>query len=90
MVCTPTHPDPSRPAERVAILRWTAGLGAVTAESLAERHGIAVASARAHLGGAERHGLLARCRPLAAGRPCIPPPAMDCGSPAPAAWSRAG
>jgi hypothetical protein len=70
MVCAHTHPHPQPPAERVAILRWAAGLGAVTAEALAERHCIAVASARARLGSAERHGLLARCRPLA-GRPAL-------------------
>ncbi len=64
MVCAHIHHNPLPSAERVAILRWTAGLGAVTVEALAERHSIAVASARARLGGAERDGLLARCRPL--------------------------
>jgi hypothetical protein len=70
MVCAHTNPNPQPPAERVAILRWIAGLGAVTAEAVAERHDLAVASARARLGVAERHGLLMRCRPLV-GRPAL-------------------
>jgi hypothetical protein len=57
-------------AERLEILRWTAGLGAVTAEALAERRGIAVASARARLLAAERRGFLRRWRPLVA-RPAL-------------------
>jgi hypothetical protein len=52
------------PPEREAIVRWTARMGAVTAEALAFRHGISVASARARLLGAERAGLLSRRRPL--------------------------
>jgi hypothetical protein len=52
------------PPEREAIIRWTARMGAITAEALAYRHGISVASARARLLGAERARLLARQRPL--------------------------
>jgi hypothetical protein len=50
--------------ERVAILQWTARVGAVTAEALAHRQGISVASARARLRAAERARLLVRQRPL--------------------------
>lgn len=52
-------------ARRVSIVRWAAQLGAITAEALAEREGASVASARAQLAAAERHGLLVRHRPLA-------------------------
>jgi hypothetical protein len=56
----------SSPSEaRAEILRWTAGLGAVTAEALAIRLQIGVGSARARLLSAARDGLLARHRPLA-------------------------
>jgi hypothetical protein len=51
-------------------VQWTAGIGAVTAEALAERRGATVASARARLLAAERHGLLQRRRPLA-GQPAL-------------------
>jgi hypothetical protein len=51
-------------AQRLAMLRWTAGLGAVTAEALAEIDGCSVASARARLGASEGLGLLSRSRPL--------------------------
>jgi hypothetical protein len=40
--------------ERVAIVQWTARIGAVTAEALADRLDTTVASARARLLGAER------------------------------------
>ncbi len=50
--------------ERVAILRWTAGLGAVTAEALAQRQRSTVASARALLLAAERAGQVVRRRVL--------------------------
>jgi len=53
-------------AERFAILRWIAGIGAATAEALAEREGLTVSSARGRLAAAEREGLLASRRPLAA------------------------
>jgi hypothetical protein len=56
--------------ERVAVLQWTARLGAVTAEALAGREGTTVASARARLGAAERGRLLAR-RDLLAGQPAL-------------------
>ena len=58
------------PPEREAIIRWTARMGAVTAEALAYRHGISVASARARLLGAERARLLSRRRPLT-GQPAL-------------------
>ena len=64
------HNNPSASAERVAIVRWAAGLGAVTAESVAEHLGIGVASARGRLLAAEGAGLLKRCRPLV-GRPAL-------------------
>ncbi len=51
--------------ERVAIVEWTARMGAITVEALAARQGIAVASARAHLGVLERARWLSRVRPLA-------------------------
>ncbi len=50
--------------EQIELLRWTASLGAVTAEALALRLGLSVASARARLSVARRAGLLARERPL--------------------------
>jgi hypothetical protein len=61
-----TVPSP----ERAAILQWTARIGAVTAEALAHRHGISVASARARLRAAERARLVVRRRPLA-GQPAL-------------------
>jgi hypothetical protein len=60
---------PLSPA-RLALLRWIAGIGAVTAEALAAREGLTVNSARARLASARRVGLLARHRPLAA-RPAL-------------------
>ncbi len=51
-------------APQAAILEWTAGIGAVTAEALALREGRSVRSARAHLLAAERAGMLTRERPL--------------------------
>jgi hypothetical protein len=56
--------------ERVAILQWTARMGAVTAEALADREGRTVASARARLQGAERDRLL-RCRRPLVGQPAL-------------------
>lgn len=56
--------------ERAAILQWTARIGAVTAEALAHRHGISVASARARLRAVERARLVVRRRPLA-GQPAL-------------------
>lgn len=51
--------------EQLAILRWTACLGAVTAEALAQREDRTLASARARLSAGVRAGLLARKRVLA-------------------------
>jgi hypothetical protein len=56
--------------EQIEIVRWTASLGAVTAEALARRTGVSVASARAKLLAARRRKLLASVRPLA-GRPML-------------------
>jgi hypothetical protein len=53
-----------------AILDWTARLGAVTAEALAERHGCGLASARGQLLGARQAGLIECWRPLHA-RPAL-------------------
>jgi hypothetical protein len=60
----------SQPPERIAIVRWAAGLGAVTAESLAEHLGVGAASARGRLRAAEAERLLQRRRPLT-GRPAL-------------------
>jgi hypothetical protein len=51
--------------ERIDLLCWTAGLGAVTSESLACRRLVSVASARAMLTAAVRAKQLVRHRPLA-------------------------
>jgi hypothetical protein len=51
---------------RADLIHWTAGLGAVTAESLARREGSSVATARARLTAAVRAGQLVRHRPLTA------------------------
>jgi hypothetical protein len=56
--------------ERVAILQWTARMGAVTAEALAEREGASVASARMRLLAATREGLL-ECRKPLTGSPAL-------------------
>ncbi len=50
--------------ERVAIMQWTARMGAVTAEALADRLGVTIASARGRLQTLERAGWLSRTRPL--------------------------
>jgi hypothetical protein len=50
--------------ERLAMLRWTVRMGAVTAEALAHREGVSVASARGKLSRARREGLLVGQRPL--------------------------
>jgi hypothetical protein len=55
---------------RVAVVQWTARLGAVTAEALAVRDRTSVAAARARLSVLEREGWLARERPLA-GQPAL-------------------
>ena len=51
-------------AERIDLLRWVAGMGSVTSESLACRRGVTIASARATLGAAVRARQLTRHRPL--------------------------
>jgi hypothetical protein len=56
---------PALSPERKALIRWTARMGAVTAQALAIAQGVSQASARARLRAAERDGLLARSRPLA-------------------------
>jgi hypothetical protein len=60
------HAKPAQQGERLAIIQWTARMGAVTAEALAGREGTSVASARSRLVAAERDGLVSRRRPLAA------------------------
>jgi hypothetical protein len=70
MVPVNIHQSSSLRIARAAILSWTAGLGAVTAEALAIRLQVSVPSARARLLSAERDGLLARHRPLVA-RPAL-------------------
>lgn len=57
--------DPALSPERVALIQWTARLGAVTAQALAIAQNVSEAAARARLRAAERDGLLARSRPLA-------------------------
>ena len=52
--------------ERVAIMQWTARIGAVTAEALADRLDVNVASARGRLQALQKAGWLSRQRPLAA------------------------
>jgi hypothetical protein len=59
----------SRP-DRAAIVRWVAGMGAVTAEAVAVHLGVSAASARGRLRAAEGERLLKRCRPLT-GHPAL-------------------
>jgi hypothetical protein len=49
---------------RLALLRWAAGVGAVTGAALAEREQSGLASARARLRSAGEAGLLRRCQEL--------------------------
>jgi hypothetical protein len=56
--------------ERVAIVRWTARMGAITAEAMAARQGVSLASARARLRVLEQAGWLSRTCPLA-GQPAL-------------------
>jgi hypothetical protein len=56
--------------EQIEIARWTASLGAITAEALAQRSGVSVASARAKLIATRRRKLLESTRPLS-GRPTL-------------------
>ncbi len=62
--------DLPMPPERAAIVRWAAGLGAVTAEAVAVHLGVSTASARARLRAAAGERLLKRWRPLT-GRPAL-------------------
>ncbi|MFZ1155974.1 MAG: hypothetical protein WAN93_13840 [Solirubrobacteraceae bacterium] len=57
-------------SEQIEIVRWAASLGAITAEALALRIDITLASARARLSVAQRRGLLSRDCPLA-GKPAL-------------------
>lgn len=59
-------PRVRRPSARrqMATIRWVAGLGAVTAEALAHREQISLASARGRLHAAVGQQLLAAARPL--------------------------
>ena len=65
--------------EQIEIVRWTASLGAVTAEALAQRTDASVASARAKLLAARRRKLLASVRPLSDGPRCSRSPEPVCG-----------
>jgi DNA-binding MarR family transcriptional regulator len=64
MVRIDTYTDPAPSLVRSAIVRWAAGLGAVTAEALATHLHVSPGSARARLAAAERRGLLVSQRPL--------------------------
>jgi hypothetical protein len=52
--------------DRSTVLRWTASVGAITAEALAELQDATLASARSYLAVAVREGQLVRERPLVA------------------------
>jgi hypothetical protein len=54
----------SQPPDRIALVCWVAGMGAITAEAVAVHLGVSLASARGRLGAAEGERLLKRCRPL--------------------------
>jgi hypothetical protein len=56
--------------EQIAMLRWTARLGAITAEALALHERRTLASARARLAAGERAGLLS-CKRVLAGAPAL-------------------
>ena len=51
-------------SEQSAVIRWAAGMGAITAEALAEIEQVSTASARARLGAGARRRLLRPHRPL--------------------------
>jgi len=65
-----TESTRSSSQQRISLVRWTARMGAATAEAFAAREATSVASARARAAAAERAGLLERRRPLA-GQPSI-------------------
>ena len=62
--------QPTISRQRMDVLQWTARMGAVTAEALADRQRTAVATARSRMRAAEKRGLLSRRAPLA-GRPAL-------------------
>lgn len=64
MTYAKAHPPRPLSVELGAVLRWTAGIGAVTAEALACVQAISVASARGRLSAAVQDRLLARHRLL--------------------------
>jgi hypothetical protein len=59
-----TEKTPAVALDRSAVLRWTASVGAITAEALAELQERTLASARSHLAVGVRERLLVRRRPL--------------------------
>jgi hypothetical protein len=63
------HNKPCSP-EQLAIVRWTAGLGAITAQALAAHADVTIASARARLTALEHVGVLSRRRVLV-GQPAL-------------------
>ncbi len=56
--------DSALSCERVALVQWTACMGAVTAQALAIAKNVSEGSARARLQAAQRDGLLTCARPL--------------------------
>ncbi len=62
--------EPTPSPERAAILNWTACMGAVTAEAVADHVGTSIGVARGRLQAAARNRLLVYRRPLA-GRPAL-------------------
>ncbi len=64
------HDENHHRNDRVALIRWVAGMGAVTAEAVAAHLGVSAASARGRLRAAEGERLLKRCRPLT-GHPAL-------------------
>ena len=65
-----TRYDSPPSCDQIEIARWTASLGAITADALAMRQGTSAASARGRLAAMQRRGLLSRHRPLT-GRPSL-------------------
>ncbi len=59
-----SKPKPAYSPAQAALLQWTARMGAVTAEAVADREDVTVASARARLGVLEQASWLSRKRPL--------------------------
>jgi hypothetical protein len=62
--------DPAPSAQQLALMQWTARMGAVTAEALAISQNLTTASARGRLQAAVRAGLLT-CRRVLAERPAL-------------------